>query len=82
MLARYVEIYDELIEVVENELATVRMDKTEGFASLVNTFCQMLSEINVVTKDLQTKGSTLSDYRYAVDTLMDVVYTSILYEIT
>lgn len=36
----------------------------------------MLGEIYMVTKELQKKGATLSDYRLAVYILIDVVKTS------
>lgn len=82
MLARYVDIYDELLEVADKERAAVRMGKTEAFASQVERFCQILGEINVVAKDILMTDATLSDCRYAVNTLMNVVSRSVLDEST
>lgn len=76
MLQRFVDLYDTLVEVVEAEGSTVRMDKSAGFLQQVKCFTEMLGEINVVTKELKTRGATLSDCRLAVDMLMDVVKTS------
>lgn len=74
MLESFVQICDKLIEVVKKEGSTVFMDKSEGFAHQVKKFAKILSEINVITLELQTRGATLSDCRFSIDTLTDAVY--------
>lgn len=73
MLKRYNHIRDDLLKVVDTEGATVTMDVSSGFSRQTKRFADMLAEINTVTLELQKYGASLSDCRYAVDTLSEVV---------
>lgn len=79
MLQRYVEIYNQLLAVVEMEDSTVTMYKNEHFARQVYEFSDMLAEIEVVTKELQRKGAYLSDCRFTVNISVEVMSASQLY---
>lgn len=56
MLARYIQVHDKLLEVVQTERASVLMDTSQSFAIQVKKSSEMLAEINVMTKELQSKG--------------------------
>lgn len=56
----FVELYDSLVEVVEIDGSTVRMNKSAGFAQQVTRFS--VSKIDFVAFELQKRGATLSDY--------------------
>ena len=73
MLKRFNEIRSHLLEVADNEGATVAIDRSSGFKLQAERFADMLGEIDEVTRDLQGRTQTLSDCRYAVDTLISEI---------
>lgn len=69
MLQRFVDLYDNLVDVVEEEGSTVIMDMSAWFLQQVKKVFEMLGEIKVVIKELQKRGAILSDCRFAVNML-------------
>lgn len=63
MLGRFVELYDNFLEVVEAERSNVKMDISEGLLHQVRNLGETISEIKVVTKELQRRGTSLPDCR-------------------
>eukprot|EP00171_Calliarthron_tuberculosum_P002931 IDg2931t1 len=73
MLNRFVEIRQDLIAVADMDDATVSIDRGPRFEVRVKKYSKMLTEIDTVTLELQKRGATLSDCRYAVNILREVV---------
>lgn len=75
MLKRFYRIRDELVNASKHEDANFSIDSSVRFAGQVRRFCAMLSEIDVVTKSLQTRGRTLGECRDDIEILMQAVNT-------
>jgi len=73
MFNRFVDLRDDILKVADMDGATVTVERSERFNQRVKNFAQMLSEIDVITKELQKHGLSLAICRYAVDVLRDAV---------
>lgn len=74
MLARFVRIREELIEVQKAPEGDLVVDTSAALLSRTQRFVNMLSEIDLITKSLQTRGHTLAQCRDDLDVLSDAVY--------
>ncbi len=73
LLKRFTEIREQLIQASEHEDADIFVNSTPSFARKATRFYEMLSEIDVVTRAMQTKGRTLVEYREDLDVLIEAV---------
>lgn len=73
MMNRFLEIRDDLLLVADQDGATITIDRSAAFEARVKRFATMLSEIDVVTLELQKHGATISDCRLAIDMLIEEV---------
>ena len=86
MMKRFNQIRPSLIRVADSEGATVTVNRSLEFQNADITKEKQLNVINQCTLQLQKKGSTLSDCRYVLDTLIESVAQnkyntdSVLYE--
>jgi len=73
MIARFTKIRSQLIEASQDDDADIPMPAHLAYGTTVSKYEDMLSEIQVATKLLQKKESTLSESRYILDSLMETV---------
>ena len=73
LLKRFNEIRAELIDASEHRDAEFTVNSSEGFGKKCQRYHRMLSEIDVVTKVLQTSGRTLGDCRADLNMLLNAV---------
>lgn len=63
--------------VLTTEKASLKIEKTARFEEGVKHFAAMLSEIDVVTLELQKRGAKLADCRCAFEILTQAVATGL-----
>ena len=73
MLRRYLRIREELIEASEDPEGDICIDTTVRFANKSERLKRMLSEIDVITKELQLSGHTLAACRAYLDLLISTI---------
>lgn len=73
MLKRFLEIKDQLIKGSNDVHGEIPIDIGTSFAAKTTKYEQMLSGIDVVTKNLQSSCNTLRQCRESLDTLLDAV---------
>ena len=73
LLKRFNEVRAELIDASEHRDTEFTVNSSEGFAQKCQRYHRMLSEVDVVTKVLQTSGRTLGDCSADLSTLLNAV---------
>lgn len=73
MMNLFVAIREELQEVVDTDGLELSISRTSRFMTQCGTLARQLNEINVVTKRLQKRGSTLGGCRFLFDTLTETL---------
>lgn len=73
LMKRFTLIRDELMEVSNSPDFHLPMNKRSTFGEKAKAYCTMLSEINFVTSEMQSKGHTVAACRAALDDLIQYV---------
>ena len=73
MLKRFHRIRNDLLEASRHEDSSLIKDNSPRLASRVRRYRDMLGEINVVTKSLQTRGLKINECRDDIATLIQAV---------
>ncbi len=73
MLLRFIRIRDQIIEASYDVDCTINIDRTISFLRQVEKYSKMFSEMNTVTKSLQTRVRTLSDSFTDIDVLLEAI---------
>eukprot|EP00171_Calliarthron_tuberculosum_P009475 IDg9475t1 len=75
VIQRFNRIYDELRNVAEQEHSSVAMNLTSEFKTNAQRCEKQLRQIELITRYLQRKHLSVSDYRMALDKLLQKVAT-------
>lgn len=73
MLERFLRIRDELIEVSQDDRSHLIVNRSQAFKNKVLRYCQQLIQIDLTTKELQTRNIWLSHCQNALDLHCDDV---------
>jgi len=73
MFRRYDRIREKINHIATREKATLSIVQTNDLYTRADRFANMLQQVNQVTIELQNRKNTLSDCRFALDTLIESV---------